>query len=75
MQGRGARPGVCWCPWMQKNKIIINLGFLLIDRCSLFLFLYLAGDWFVVNAEIDLVVLGLFPGSQSIKLVLFNQGS
>ncbi|KAJ7397414.1 hypothetical protein BTVI_135834 [Pitangus sulphuratus] len=34
-----------------------------------------AGDWFLVNAEIDPVTLGAFPGSQSIKLVVFNQGS
>ncbi|GAB0192485.1 cadherin-23 [Grus japonensis] len=33
-----------------------------------------ARDRFLVNAEIDPVILGLFPGSQSIKLVLFNQG-
>lgn len=37
-------------------------------------FLYLTGDQFLVNAEIDPVILGAFPGSQSIKLVVFNQG-
>lgn len=56
-------------------KRIKEMLLVLIGRCSLFFFLYLAGNRFLVNAEIDPVILGLFPGSQSIKLVLFNQGS
>lgn len=62
---------MCQCPWKKKNILVI----IWLAGVPYFLFLYLASDWSEVNAEIDLIVLSLFPDSQSIKLVLFNQGS
>lgn len=63
---------VCVSALGRKKNILVIIW---LAGVPYFLFLYLASDWSEVNAEIDLIVLSLFPDSQSIKLVLFNQGS
>lgn len=45
-------------------------------QVEFFFLFFFSWEWvFLVNAEIDPVVVGALPGSQSIKLVVFNQGS